>query len=140
MVYSGMVYYQNLQKFPKDKSQVVSKGDVDIITRQPLEGKSVNGGLRFGEMERDVALVIGITKFISEKFYYHSNNAQIYVCEKCGTIPTVNITRGVSCRICLDKARVYAVNTTWSSWVFLNELSAMYKIRIELSDHEYENK
>jgi len=140
-VYKGMVYYQNLQKSALDKRQVVGdKVARDIITRQPLEGKSANGGLRFGEMERDVALAIGITKFISEKFYYHSNNAQIYVCEKCGTIPTVNITRGVSCRICLDNSRIYAVDTTWSSWVFLNELNAMYKIRIELEDHKYIKK
>jgi DNA-directed RNA polymerase beta subunit len=136
-IYSGMVFYLNQQKFVLDKRYVVAKGAIDVITRQPLEGKSVNGGIRFGEMERDVALVIGATKFMSEKYYYHSNNATIYVCEKCGTIPTVNVTRGVSCRMCLDKAQVYAVDTSWASWVFLNEINAMYKIRIELEDHTF---
>lgn len=136
-IYSGMVFYQNQQKFVLDKRHAVAKGAIDIITRQPLEGKSSNGGIRFGEMERDVAIVIGATKFMSEKYYYHSNHATIYVCEKCGTIPTVNVTRGVSCRMCLDKAQVYAVDTSWASWILLNELNAMYKIRLSLEDHTF---
>jgi DNA-directed RNA polymerase beta subunit len=135
--YRGLIFYQNLQKFVLDKRYASASGSTDIITRQPLEGKSVDGGLRFGEMERDVALVIGATKFVSEKNYYHSNPATIYVCEKCGLVPAVTPNHGVSCKICLDNTRVYAVDTTWSSWVFLNEIGSMYKLRIELKDHEF---
>ena len=135
--YRGLIFYQNLQKFVLDKRRATASGSTDIITRQPLEGQSVDGGLRFGEMERDVALVIGATKFVSEKNYYHSNPATIYVCEKCGTVPAVTPKYGVSCKMCLDKTRVYAIDTTWSSWVFLNEISSMYKLRIELKDHEF---
>ena len=76
--------------------------------------------------------------FIAEKYYYHSNPATIYVCENCGTIPTVNTKHGVDCLMCRDNARVYAVDTTWSSWVFMSEIRTLnYKIRLELADHVY---
>ena len=48
--FRGLVFYQNLQKFTKDKRYAVESGPTDIITRQPLEGKSVDGGLRIGEI------------------------------------------------------------------------------------------
>ena len=136
--FRGLVYYQNLQKFTQDKRYAVESGPTDIITRQPLEGKSVDGGLRIGEMERDVLLAIGATMFIAEKYYYHSNPATIYVCENCGTIPTVNTKYGVSCLMCRDNARAYAVDTTWSSWVFMKEIRTLnFKVRLELADHIY---
>lgn len=84
-----------------------------------------------------MALVIGATKFISEKNYYHSNPATIYVCEKCGTVPCVNPGYGVSCKMCLDKTRVYAIDTTWSAWVFMNEMQAMFGVRIEIDDLDF---
>lgn len=137
-VYSGMVYYQNVQKNTLDKRYVVESGPTDIITRQPLEGKSVDGGLRIGEMERDVLLAIGVTMFAMEKHYYHSNQETIYVCENCGTVPTVNVRSGVRCLICGDGTQTYAVDTTWASWVFLEELRTLnVQIRLKLRDHVY---
>jgi DNA-directed RNA polymerase beta subunit len=137
-IFSGLVYYQNVQKNTQDKRYVVESGPTDIITRQPLEGKSVDGGLRIGEMERDVLLAIGVTMFAMEKHYYHSNQETIYVCEKCGTVPTVNVRSGVNCLMCGDGVQVYAVDTTWASWVFLEELRALnVQIRLMLQDHVY---
>lgn len=137
-IYSGIVYYQNVQKNTQDKRYVVESGPTDIITRQPLEGKSVDGGLRIGEMERDVLLAIGVTMFAMEKNYYHSNQETIYVCEKCGTVPTVNVRYGVNCLMCGDGAQVYAIDTTWASWVFLEELRTLnIQIRLLLQDHVY---
>lgn len=137
-IYSGLVYYQNVQKNTQDKRYVVESGPTDIITRQPLEGKSVDGGLRIGEMERDVLLAIGVTMFAMEKHYYHSNQETIYVCEKCGTVPTVNVRSGVNCLMCGDGVQVYAIDTTWASWVFLEELRTLnVQIRLLLQDHVY---
>jgi DNA-directed RNA polymerase beta subunit len=137
-IFSGMVLYQNLQKNVRDKRYVIESGPTDIITRGPLEGKSVEGGLRLGEMERDVLLAIGATLFISEKYYWHSNQATIYVCENCGTVPRVNTKFGVDCQLCGDGAQVYAIDTTWASWVFLEELRTLnIKIRFELEEHIY---
>lgn len=137
-VFRGMVFYQNVQKNTKDKRYVVESGSTDIITRGPLEGKGVDGGLRIGEMERDVLLAIGVTLFTAEKFYYHSNNATIYICENCGTVPTVNVKSSIECRLCGDGAQVYAVATTWASWVFLEELRTLnIKIRLQLESHIY---
>jgi hypothetical protein len=60
-----------------------------------------------------------------------------YVCEKCGTVPCVNPGYGVSCKMCLDKTRVYAIDTTWSAWVFMNEMQAMFGVRIEIDDLDF---
>jgi DNA-directed RNA polymerase beta subunit len=137
-VYAGLIYYQNVQKNTQDKRYVVESGPTDIITRQPLEGKSVDGGLRIGEMERDVLLAIGVTMFAMEKHYYHSNQETIYVCENCGTVPTVNVRSGVNCLMCGDGVQVYAVDTTWASWVFLEELRTLnIQVRLLLQDHVY---
>jgi DNA-directed RNA polymerase II subunit RPB2 len=137
-IFSGLIYYQNVQKNTQDKRYVVESGPTDIITRQPLEGKSVDGGLRIGEMERDVLIAIGATMFTMEKHYYHSNQETIYVCEKCGTVPTVNVRSGVNCFMCGDSAQVYAIDTTWASWVFLEELRTLnVQIRLLLQDHVY---
>ncbi len=137
-IFTGLVLYQNLQKNVRDKRYVIEAGPTDIITRGPLKGKSVDGGLRLGEMERDVLLAIGATLFITEKYYWHSNQATIYVCENCGTVPRVNTKYGVDCQLCGDNAQVYAVDTTWASWVFLEELRTLnIKIRLELEGHIY---
>ncbi len=74
-------YYQRLQKFVADAMYAVSSGPTCAITRQPLGGKSTGGGLRLGEMERDVCVADGVVNFLQEKFYDHSDGFTPYLCD-----------------------------------------------------------
>jgi DNA-directed RNA polymerase II subunit RPB2 len=124
-IFMSVVFYQRLQKNTADTKYAISSGPTDALTRQPLNGKSSGGGLRIGEMERDVLGSHGGMKFMSEKFFNHSDGFTNYVC-RCGKIAVVNIEKNIyKCNYCRDKADIVAYNTSWSSKLFLQELESM---------------
>jgi DNA-directed RNA polymerase II subunit RPB2 len=60
------------------------------LTRQPAEGRSRDGGFRIGEMERDVMIAHGMSKFCRERLYDVSDKYAVHVCKKCGMIASYN--------------------------------------------------
>jgi DNA-directed RNA polymerase II subunit RPB2 len=60
------------------------------LTRQPAEGRSRDGGFRIGEMERDVMIAHGMSKFCRERLYDVSDKYSAHVCRKCGMIASFN--------------------------------------------------
>jgi DNA-directed RNA polymerase II subunit RPB2 len=95
-VFIGPVYYQRLKHLVSDKMHARSTGPVTTLTRQPLEGRSRDGGLRFGEMERDCMIVHGNSMFLTERLCMQSDPFVIVVCQQCGNIAT-NQYECVSC-------------------------------------------
>ena len=73
-----------------DKTHSRSIGPMVSLTRQPAEGRSRDGGLRFGEMERDCMISHGASKFTKGRIYDASDKFEVYTCSKCGTIAAVN--------------------------------------------------
>jgi DNA-directed RNA polymerase II subunit RPB2 len=125
MIFMNPTYIQRLQKFCIDSLYGVSSGPSDAITRQPLDGKGSNGGLRIGEMERDVIVSHSAMKFMTEKFFSHSDGFTHHVC-RCGKAATVNVAKGIyKCNYCKDNADIVAYNTSWSSKLFIQELESM---------------
>ena len=90
-----------------------------------LMGKSSGGGLRIGEMERDVLASHGCSRFMAEKYFDHSDGFTEYVC-RCGKAAIVNTKKGIyKCNYCKDNADIVAYPTSWSSKLFVQEMETM---------------
>lgn len=125
-IFIGPIYYQRIQKFASSQIYAVSHGSTDAITRQPLDGKSSHGGLRLGEMEKDVIIANGLCSFLSEKFFDHSDGFKIYACRGCGKFAIVNKRRNIyQCRQCKDNAFIAEIDSSWSAKLFIQELNSM---------------
>jgi DNA-directed RNA polymerase II subunit RPB2 len=125
MIFMGPTYYQRLQKFVIDTVYSVSQGPSDSLSRQPLDGKALSGGLKIGEMERDVLCAHGSSKFLQEKFFDHSDGFTEYIC-RCGKAAIVNNEKGIyKCKYCKDNADIYGIPTSWSSKLFMQEMETM---------------
>jgi DNA-directed RNA polymerase II subunit RPB2 len=89
-IFIGPVFYQRLKHMVNDKQHSRSIGPMVNLTRQPAEGRSRDGGFRIGEMERDVMLAHGMSKFCRERLYEVSDKYSMNVCKKCGMIASYN--------------------------------------------------
>ena len=89
-IYIGPVFYQRLKHMVNDKQHSRSIGPMVNLTRQPAEGRSRDGGFRIGEMERDVMLAHGMSRFCRERLYDVSDKYSVHVCKKCGMVASYN--------------------------------------------------
>jgi DNA-directed RNA polymerase II subunit RPB2 len=123
-IFFGPTYYQRLQKFVSDAEYSVRQALTDAVTLQPLDGQASLGGLRVGEMERDVLGSHGVSRFLREKFFNHSDGYTEYIC-RCGKPAIVNHRDNVyKCKYCKDNADITAIPTSWTSKLFMQEMQS----------------
>jgi len=100
-IFMGPTFYQKLKHMSSDKIHSRASGPVVSITRQPAEGRSSHGGLRFGEMERDCIIAHGSSYFLKERLLDVSDKYGIYTCKSCGLIATANPAKQLyECKKC----------------------------------------
>lgn len=100
-IFIGPCYYQALRHHVKDKIQMRSRGEVKLLTRQPIGGRSRSGGLRFGEMERDALISHGASETLTERLCTSSDAYKAVFCKTCGNIAiSSTVTQTQNCRCC----------------------------------------
>ena len=89
-IFIGPTYYMRLKHMVKDKINYRARGPNTMLTRQPVQGRANDGGLRVGEMERDAIMANGMTAFLTESFLKRSDEYYMAVCNKTGMVSVYN--------------------------------------------------
>jgi len=125
-IYIGPTYYQRLKHMVEDKMHSRATGPKVLLTRQPPEGRSRDGGLRFGEMERDCMISHGTLQFLKERMLDVSDNYRIFVCNVCGLTAFVNLEQNISkCKKCNNYINFAEVRLPYACKLMIQELESM---------------
>jgi hypothetical protein len=89
-IYMGPTYYMRLKHMVKDKINYRARGPRTLLTRQTVQGRANDGGLRIGEMERDGVIAHGAAHFLNESFLVRGDEYYMAVCNKTGAISIYN--------------------------------------------------
>ena len=122
----GHVFYVRRHGIPVWTGNSRSSGPLVMLTRQPAEGRARDGGLRFGEMERDCMVAHGTSEFLKEIMMEKSDNFQAFVCKSCGLIGQVNPKANIfKCASCPDITDFCQIRVPYAYKLFLQELESM---------------
>ena len=125
-IFIGPAFYQRLKHMVSDKQHSRSIGPMVNLTRQPAEGRSRDGGLRFGEMERDCMASHGAARFVKERLYDSSDAFSVYVCNKCGLIAAFNNNKNIHiCKTCQNRTDFKYVEIPYACKLMFQELISM---------------
>ena len=125
-IFMGPCYYQRLRHCAADKLHSRACGPLVMLTRQPAEGRAREGGLRFGEMERDCVAAHGVMEFTKERFMECSDGFSCYTCRKCGLIAIANPEANIwLCKGCQNTTEFAAVQIPYAYKLLVQELETM---------------
>ncbi|PTN18426.1 DNA-directed RNA polymerase III core subunit RET1 [Saccharomyces cerevisiae] len=119
-IFFGPIYYQKLKHMVLDKMHARARGPRAVLTRQPTEGRSRDGGLRLGEMERDCVIAYGASQLLLERLMISSDAFEVDVCDKCGLM-------GYSgwCTTCKSAENIIKMTIPYAAKLLFQELLSM---------------
>ncbi|MFC1768891.1 DNA-directed RNA polymerase subunit B [Nanoarchaeota archaeon] len=123
-IFVGNMYYLKLKHMVANKLHSRARGPIQLLTRQPTEGRAKEGGLRLGEMEKDTFVAHGASLLLKERF--DSDKTVVLVCEGCGTIAVRDEFRKRSyCPICGDNAEISGIEVSYAFKLILDEFKSL---------------
>jgi len=128
-IFLGPTFYQRLKHLVDDKIHARSRGPVTMLTRQPMEGRARDGGLRMGEMERDCLISHGVSSFLRDRMFANSDPYAIHICTKCGLIAHADLQKHIywcNNKLCRhSRASVARVHIPYACKLLFQELMTM---------------
>ena len=125
-IFMGPCFYQRLRHCAADKLHSRACGPLVMLTRQPAEGRAREGGLRFGEMERDCVAAHGVMEFTKERFMECSDGFNCYTCRKCGLLAIANPDANIwLCKGCQNTTEFASIQIPYAYKLLVQELETM---------------
>lgn len=123
-IFIGNMYYQKLKHMVANKLHSRASGRIQLLTRQPIEGRSKGGGLRLGEMEKDCFVAHGTSLLLKERF--DSDKTTLYVCESCGMFAIYDSYRNRKfCVRCGANVDISVIELSYAFKLLIDELKSL---------------
>ncbi|HLC46779.1 MAG TPA: DNA-directed RNA polymerase subunit B [Candidatus Nanoarchaeia archaeon] len=123
-IFVGNMYYLKLKHMVANKIHSRARGPIQLLTRQPTEGRAKEGGLRLGEMEKDTFVAHGASLLLKERF--DSDKTIVPVCEKCGIIAIYNEFKDQSfCQLCGENVEISDIEISYAFKLILDEFKSL---------------
>lgn len=123
-IYVGNMYYMKLKHMVANKIHSRGRGPIQLLTRQPTEGRAKEGGLRLGEMEKDTFVAHGASLLLKERF--DSDKTVVPVCESCGIIAIYDSYKDKSyCPICGENVEINNIEISYAFKLMLDEFKSL---------------
>ncbi|KAK1273848.1 DNA-directed RNA polymerase II subunit RPB2 [Acorus gramineus] len=135
-IFMGPIYYQKLKHMVIDKMHARARGPKVMLTRQPTEGRSRDGGLRLGEMERDCLIAYGASMLLFERLMVSSDPYEAKVCKKCGLLGYYNHKlKTPYCTMCKNRDNISSMKLPYACKLLFQEMQSMNIVpRLQLTE------
>ncbi|MBI5066080.1 DNA-directed RNA polymerase subunit B [Candidatus Woesearchaeota archaeon] len=123
-IFIGSMYYLKLRHMVANKIHARARGPIQLLTRQPTEGRAKEGGLRLGEMEKDTFVAHGTSLLLKERF--DSDKTIVPICESCGMVVIHDYVKDKRyCPVCGENVDINDIEISYAFKLMLDEFKTL---------------